>query len=113
VFVNLLENARRYCGGHPVKVRARAMGGRLKVRVIDRGPGLSAAQLQRIFEPFYRQPGGPGHQGSGLGLAIVKGFVEANGGRVQAESLPGQGAVFAIDFPVEEPAGVPAQPGRR
>jgi two-component system sensor histidine kinase KdpD len=114
VFVNLLENARRYCGGHPVKVRARAMGGRLKVRVIDRGPGLSAAQLQRIFEPFHRQPGGAGHQGSGLGLAIVKGFVEANGGRVQAESLPGQGAVFAIDFPVEEePAGVPVQPGGR
>jgi two-component system sensor histidine kinase KdpD len=113
VFVNLLENARRYSGGHPVKVRARAMGGRLKVRVIDRGPGLSADELQRIFEPFYRRQGGPGHQGAGLGLAIVKGFVEANGGRVQAESLPGQGAVFAIDFPLEQPAEVPVQPGGR
>jgi len=109
VFVNLLENARRYSGGFPVKVRARAMGDRLKIRVIDRGPGLTAPQLQRVFEPFYRQPGAVGHQGSGLGLAIVRGFVEANGGSVRAESLPGQGAVFAIDFPITDPQKVPVR----
>ena len=111
VFANLLENARRHSGGHPVKVRGRAMGGFVKVRVIDRGPGIAAAQLPRIFEPFYRQPGSHGHHGSGLGLAIVKGFVEANGGRVRAESLPGQGAVFALDFPIDETARVPAPAG--
>ena len=100
VFVNLLENARRYSGGHPVKVRARVVGGKMSIRVIDRGPGMSATQLTRAFEPFYRD--GDSHPGSGLGLAIVRGFVEANGGRVHAESPPGHGTVFAIELPLAE-----------
>jgi two-component system sensor histidine kinase KdpD len=100
VFVNLLENARRFSGAHPVQVRARVVGDHLKVRVIDRGPGIPAGELPYVFEAFRqgRQPGR--HGGAGLGLAIVKGFVEANGATVSAESLPGQGAVFAIDFPL-------------
>lgn len=105
VFVNLLENARRYSGGHPVKVRARVVGGRMSIRVIDRGPGMSAKQLARAFEPFYRDDTSDTHPGAGLGLAIVRGFVEANGGRVRAESLPGHGTVFAIELPLaEQPA---------
>jgi two-component system sensor histidine kinase KdpD len=112
VFVNLLENARRYSGGHPVKVRARVVGGRMSIRVIDRGPGMSATQIDRAFEPFYRDETGDAHAGSGLGLAIVRGFVEANGGRVRAESLPGHGTVFAIELPlVDRP--VPATAGER
>ena len=103
VFVNLLENARRYSGGHPVKVRARVVGGKMSIRVIDRGPGMSTTQLARAFEPFYRDDTKDGHPGSGLGLAIVRGFVEANGGRVRAESLPGHGTVFAIELPLAEP----------
>ena len=100
VFVNLLENARRYSGGYPVKVRARVVGGRMSIRVIDRGPGMSPAQLTHAFEPFHRHGAGDSHPGSGLGLAIVRGFVEANGGRVHAESLPGHGTVFAIELPI-------------
>jgi two-component system sensor histidine kinase KdpD len=53
-----------------------------------------------VFEPFHQGENAGDHAGSGLGLAIVKGFVEANGATVTAESLPGQGAVFAIDFPL-------------
>ncbi len=102
VFVNLLENARRYSGGHPIKVRARVVAGKMSIRVIDRGPGMSAVALARAFEPFYRDGVGDAHPGSGLGLAIVRGFVEANGGRVHAESLPGQGTVFAIELPLAE-----------
>ncbi|HVF78049.1 MAG TPA: ATP-binding protein [Solirubrobacteraceae bacterium] len=111
VFVNLLENARRYSGGHQVKVRARVVGGKMSIRVIDRGPGMSATQLARAFEPFYRDEASDAHPGSGLGLAIVRGFVEANGGRVRAESLPGHGTVFAIELPLAEqpgPAPIPA-----
>jgi len=105
VFVNLLENARRYSGGHPVKVRARVVGGKMSIRVIDRGPGMSPTQLARAFEPFYRDDASDTHPGSGLGLAIVRGFVEANGGRVRAESFPGHGTVFAIELPLaEQPA---------
>jgi len=101
-FANLLENAARHGGAHPVAVRARAVGPRLLVRVVDRGPGIAAPERERIFEPFYRAPGpDDGHLGSGLGLAVVRGFVEANGGRVWVESLPGQGATFVVELPLE------------
>ncbi|HTE63467.1 MAG TPA: ATP-binding protein [Solirubrobacteraceae bacterium] len=99
-FANLLENAVRYSGDQPISVRARVSGGRLLVRVVDRGPGISPADQERIFEPFFR--GGGGSAGSGLGLAIVKGFVEANGGQVRVESLPGQGSSFVVALPLPE-----------
>ncbi len=135
--VNVLENARRHSGGHPVSVRARAVrslaatspgatveerelpgapvaptplalsphdgptGDRLVIRIVDRGPGIPPAQLERVFEPFYRAgtPGGD-HRGSGLGLAIARGFTESNGGRLHVESLPGQGATFVFELPL-------------
>ncbi|HEX3518583.1 MAG TPA: ATP-binding protein, partial [Solirubrobacteraceae bacterium] len=126
-FVNVLENARRHSSGHPVSVRARAVrslaggprptgsglerggaerptpaGDRVIVRIVDRGPGIPPAQLERVFEPFYRAgtPGGE-HRGSGLGLAIARGFAEANDGSLYVESLPGQGATFVFEFPLE------------
>lgn len=102
-FVNVIENARRHSGGHPVSVRARAVRKRVIVRVIDRGPGIPPAQLERVFEPFYRAgTAGAGHRGSGLGLAIARGFVEANSGTLHVESLPGQGATFVFEWPLEQ-----------
>jgi two-component system sensor histidine kinase KdpD len=131
--VNVLENARRHSGGHPVSVRARAVrslgatqrpasppdganseseprptqarGDRIIVRIVDRGPGIPPAQLERVFEPFYRAgaPGGE-HRGSGLGLAIARGFTESNGGTLHVESLPGQGATFVFELPILDPA---------
>ncbi|HEY5197909.1 MAG TPA: ATP-binding protein [Solirubrobacteraceae bacterium] len=100
---SLLENAARYNGGHPVSVRARAVGRRLAIRIVDRGPGLPREELERIFEAFYQgRDGRASHNGSGLGLAIARGFVAANGGRVWAESLPGQGSTFAIELPLDD-----------
>ena len=101
-FANLLENSSRYAGGHPVSVRARAVGKRIVVRVVDRGPGIASAQRDRIFEPFYRSAtDGTSHRGSGLGLAITRGFLEVNGGTVSVESLPGQGTTFVVELPLE------------
>jgi len=127
-FVNVLENARRHAGGHPVSVRARAVrslarvgshgaataadgagqpprearGDRVIVRIVDRGPGIPPAQLDRVFEPFYRAGASGGeHRGSGLGLAIARGFTEANAGSLYVESLPGQGATFVFELPLE------------
>jgi two-component system, OmpR family, sensor histidine kinase KdpD len=106
VFANLLENAQRHSGGHPVSVRGRDVGGRILIRVVDRGPGIPQAQQERIFEPFYRSGSKAGAQrGSGLGLAIVRGFVEANGGRVWVESLPSQATSFVVELPIEPPPG--------
>jgi two-component system sensor histidine kinase KdpD len=138
-FVNVLENARRHSGGHAVSVRARAVrslgtarhaasvsdggaapdgggappqarGDRIIVRIVDRGPGIPPAQLERVFEPFYRAgtPGGE-HRGSGLGLAIARGFTESNHGTLHVESLPGQGATFVFEIPILDPAAAAAE----
>jgi two-component system sensor histidine kinase KdpD len=72
------------------------------IRVIDRGPGIPRELLPHVFEPFRRGAADADHRGSGLGLAIVKGFVEANGGRVWAESLQGQGTVFVVQLPLSD-----------
>lgn len=104
VFSNLLENAWRYSGARPVSVRARRAGGRLIVRIVDQGPGIAEPEQERIFEPFYRgrRSGERGWKGSGLGLAIAKGFVEANGGTIAVESLPGQGSSFIVELPISQ-----------
>ena len=106
-FANLLENALRHSDGFPVSVRARVSGGRLLVRIVDRGPGIPLAEQERIFEPFYRAPGAR-DVGSGLGLAIVKGFIEGNGGRVHVESLPEQGTSFVVVAAAAARARAPA-----
>jgi two-component system sensor histidine kinase KdpD len=101
-FANLMENALRYSDPQPVSVRARVVGEHVRIRIVDRGPGIPHADLTRVFDAFYRGPAQPsGGTGSGLGLAIVKGFIEANGGTVWAESLPGQGTSFVVSLPLE------------
>jgi two-component system sensor histidine kinase KdpD len=110
-FANLLENSARHAGGHPVSVRARAVGHRVIVRIVDRGPGIPPGQLESVFEPFHRAGGDHGgHRGAGLGLAIARGFFEVNGARVWAESLPGQGTSFVVELPLQPvpAAAVPA-----
>ena len=105
-FANLLENAVVHGEGQQVLVRSRVVGPRVVVRVVDRGPGIAEQERERIFEPFYRGGGNASGGGSGLGLAIARGFVEANGGEVAVESLPGQGSSFVVSFaaPELEPA---------
>jgi two-component system sensor histidine kinase KdpD len=108
-FANLLENAARYSGDKPVSVRANAVADRIRVRIVDQGPGIAASEIDRIFLPFYRSPADSrGHQGSGLGLAIARGFIELAGGTVAVESLPGQGTTFIVELPVAE-ASEPGQ----
>jgi two-component system sensor histidine kinase KdpD len=104
-FANLLDNAVVHGGGQPVLVRSRLVGGRVVVRVVDRGPGIPDGQRERIFEPFYRVARDGSGNGSGLGLAIARGFVEANDGEIEVESLPGQGSSFVVSF------AAPANPG--
>lgn len=98
-FANLIDNALRYSVDQPVTATVRRSGDHVRVRVIDRGPGIADADLETIFAPFQR--GEVGGEGAGLGLAIVRGMVEANDGTVWAESLPGQGATFVVDLPAE------------
>ena len=105
VFANLMENARRFSAGEPVSVRARVVGERLVVRIGDRGPGITPDAQRRVFDPFWRGTDDrrDGHTGSGLGLAIAKGFVEANGGRIALESVPGQGTTVVVELELAGP----------
>ena len=101
---NLLENAVRYSGGKQTLVRARVVNDRLMVRIVDRGPGIPQSEIFRVFEPFYTLRSGGSNHGSGLGLSIARGFIEVNGGSVWAESVPGQGTTFVVEFPLEPEA---------
>ncbi len=106
---NLLVNAATHTpAGTPIEISARVEGRELLLEVADRGPGLPAKDVERIFDLFHRaadaRPGG-----TGLGLAIVKGFVAAQGGRVQAANRAGGGACFTIGLPVPEAPTVPEE----
>jgi two-component system, OmpR family, sensor histidine kinase KdpD len=106
---NLIENALKFSSpAEPVHVAITATRKEAIARVVDHGPGVPPEDLERVFEPFYRGAGAA-RSGAGLGLAIARGFVEANGGRIWAESRAGQGATFAIALPI---AAVPAELAR-
>ena len=93
---NLIENAIKFSPeSEPIQLTAEPGDGEVVVRVSDGGPGISAGDRDRVFEPFSRGRRG----GSGLGLAIVRGFAEANGGRVWVEP-EGPGATIALSLPV-------------
>ena len=101
---NLLENARRYSSGEitlALSAGGSAAAPLAVIRVNDRGPGVPAAQRERIFEPFYRLPGASEREGGvGLGLALVKSIAERHGGTVRCEDNPGGGASFVVELPV-------------
>jgi two-component system, OmpR family, sensor histidine kinase KdpD len=109
VLANLVENALKFSpASAKVHIRITATRQEAIVRVVDQGPGVGTSELERVFEPFYRS-GSDQRSGAGLGLAIARGFAAANGGRVWAESRPGQGATFALGLPVVDvPAELPA-----
>jgi two-component system sensor histidine kinase KdpD len=103
---NLLENALKFSPpGAPVTVEATRRSSEVLIRVGDAGPGLPAGELEQIFEPFRHASAASERKGAGLGLAIAKGFVEANGGRIWAESPAGGGASLCLALPAAlEPA---------
>ena len=101
VFVNLLDNALKFCGGlshAEVRVKAADQGSTTVIEVRDNGPGFDPALAGRLFQPFSRLQG-TGKEGNGIGLTIVRRIVERHGGRVWAEGRPGQGASFFFALP--------------
>jgi two-component system phosphate regulon sensor histidine kinase PhoR len=107
VLRNLLENAANYSPeGGRIAVTASAADGRVRLKIADEGPGIPPADLQRVFERFYRVDkartrDGRDPGGTGLGLSIVRHLVELHGGRVSASNATPHGAVFTVELPVQ------------
>ncbi|HSX73709.1 MAG TPA: ATP-binding protein, partial [Shinella sp.] len=107
VLFNLLDNAVKYGGEEPINVYARRDGQDVLISVTDLGKGIPPAEIDRVFEKFYRRGKPDGRApGTGLGLSIARGFVEAMGGRIHAESpaVKKKGTRLVIRFPSGEKA---------
>jgi signal transduction histidine kinase len=109
VIDNLAGNAVRHTPrGGRVAVRARRDGGCALFSVEDTGPGITRERLARLFERYYhdavqeRQGLCPGGKGWGLRLAIARRLAELHGGRIWAESAPGQGSTFLFTMPLRD-----------
>jgi two-component system sensor histidine kinase KdpD len=108
---NVVENAVKYSPPHHrVLVSASALGDRVELRVVDRGPGVPDEAKDRIFEPFQRYGDAPRGVGVGLGLAVARGFAEAVGGTLHAEDTPGGGLTMVLAVPTA-PRRLSDEPG--
>ena len=104
VLWNLVENAAKYSPpGSPVSITARQRAGSVLIAVTDRGPGVPAAERERIFQKFVRGSTArrDGVRGVGIGLALVRQIVQGHSGRVGVESTPGDGSTFTIELPFD------------
>ena len=99
---HVLENAARYTPADTsIEIGAAVRDGELQIRVRDHGPGLSAADLPRLFDRFYRGVQGNVVSGTGMGLSIARGLLAVERGRVWAENCDDGGAQFTIAVPAE------------
>ncbi|GAC1479781.1 MAG: HAMP domain-containing sensor histidine kinase [Candidatus Dormibacteria bacterium] len=101
VIANLAQNALKYAPGADQDWSAYGDSGMVVIRLQDGGPGVPHDDLPHLFERFYRGSKARDRTtgGSGLGLSIAKSIIEAHGGRIEAASAPGSGAVFTIRLP--------------
>jgi PAS domain S-box-containing protein len=102
IFINLVDNAIKYSpAGTPVRVAARVVADDIEISIQDRGFGISPDDAAQLFQKFHRISTAATRDigGTGLGLYIVKGLVEAHGGRVWVESVPGAGSTFVFTMP--------------
>jgi signal transduction histidine kinase len=99
VVTNLVSNAAKFAPGDTmIHIRASHRANDVAISVVDQGPGIPAADHERIFERFYRSSSVTA-RGTGIGLAIVRTYVEQMGGRVWVDSRLGEGATFTFTLP--------------
>ena len=97
IVLNLTSNAIKFTTGTEVLLFARALGGRVRIGVVDTGPGIALADQTRLFEAFVRLPGSHTQAGLGLGLAIVKRLAEQINAPCKLRSSPGRGSLFYVE----------------
>jgi two-component system, OmpR family, sensor histidine kinase KdpD len=109
VFTNLVSNSLKYAPvSTTVCIQAQVAGQSIHVRVSNQGPQIPPEDLERIFDKFYRIAAADRVTGTGLGLSICKGIIEAHGGRIWAENLPG-GLAFNFTLPFTWEGAKPSQ----
>jgi signal transduction histidine kinase len=114
--LNLVNNAIKYSRDDKyLGLDVRREGNRVLVSVADRGIGVAKSEQRKIFEKFYRAEDSLVHEtkGSGLGLPLVRHIMEAHGGQVEVESVPGKGSTFTLVLPVAKNARGPEAEGSR
>jgi len=113
VVANLLDNALKYTpAGGQVRIALREHGARVLLTIEDTGVGISADDLPRIFQRFYRCDRSRSQHGNGLGLNLALAFVRAHGGDITTSSTQGVGSTFTVVLP-RSPHALPPQPSRR
>ncbi len=104
VILNLLTNAMKYSGdSRQIELSLCSQDGEAVIRVTDHGVGIAPEERARIFEKFYRVPTRENRliPGAGLGLALVTHIVKAHAGRIDVQSVLGQGSTFSLHFPLQ------------
>ncbi len=110
VLANVVENALSHSGDAEVRITAGRIREAVQLRVIDRGPGVSDADKDRIFAAFQRVGDAPQGDGLGLGLAVARGLMAVMGGSLVAEDTPGGGLTMVVELPLT--SATPAPPVR-
>ncbi len=117
VLLNIINNAHQAMqqvrGTRSLKVSTSAEEGKILIRISDSGPGIAAALIEKVFEPFYTTKAAG--EGTGLGLSLSQGLVKEHGGQIRVESLVGKGTAFTVELPIlevpeEELSRKPARP---
>ncbi len=110
VLANLVSNAIKFSPADaPIALTARSTGEAVEIEVVDRGRGMDEEELEQAFLKFHRGSGAKGTRGTGLGLYVSRAVIEAQGGRLEAESRPGHGSRFTVVLPLHPSLSPPVE----
>lgn len=97
---NLCENAVKFSGSKIVNIYTKFKADIIEIKIVDTGQGIDELSLPHVFEPFYRSPDAKNQSGHGLGLSLVKRIIDLHHGKIEIESIKGEGTTVKLQLPV-------------